>query len=265
MSNYTAEIEEILGFVERKEEMVAMIAPSFLVDFSYPEFVGMLRRLGFGHVVEVGVGAVETNRQLLDLLKLSPGQRYITAPCPTIVRLVKNKYPDLVPFLALVDSPMIATAKIVAEKYPNHRKVYIGPCVAKKLEAKEDHAELEIVVLTYQEIAEIFRIKNIFPQKSDQDYSFDLAASHTRLYPISGGLAQSSGLTKTLTDSEYSVISGPELVEKTLQEFSSQPEIKLLDILYCEGGCISGAGIINQESLDSRREKIITFWHNEQK
>jgi len=260
MRNTTPETKELLNLIDQKSKTVAMIAPSFLVDFSYPEIVGMLKRLGFKYVVEVAVGAIETNRQLLALLKLHPHKKYITTPCPSIVRLIKNKYPHLVPFLTPIESPMIATAKIVAKKYPNYKKVYIGPCFAKKIEAKEDHPELDILVLTYKEIAEVFKMKNISLRKSDQSASFDIVASETRLYPISGGLAQSSNLTKKLTDPEYDVISGPKLAEKAIEEFSSQPDLRILDILFCDGGCINGAGVSSQDSLDRRRQKIITHW-----
>ncbi len=263
MQNLTLETKELLNLIEKKSKIVAMLAPSFPIDFFYYEIVGMLKRLGFKYVAEVSLGAIKTNRQLHALLKLHPHNRYITSPCPSIVRLVKNKYPNLVSFLTPIDSPMIAIAKIVAKKYPNYKKVYIGPCFVKKIEAKEDHPELEILVLTYKELSEVFRIKNISPEKSDKSYSFDLIGLETRLYPISGGLAQSSGLTKKLTDPEYDVISGQKLAEKTLQEFPNKPELKLLDILFCEGGCINGLGVITKDSPDRRRQKIITYWNRE--
>ena len=263
MQNTTLEIKELLNLIEKKSKMVAMLAPSFPVDFSYSEIAGTLKRLGFKYVVEVATGAIKTNQQLHALLKLYPHKRYITNPCPSIVRLVKNKYPHLAPFLTPIDSPMIATAKIVAKKHPSYKKVYIGPCLIKKIEAKEDHPELEILVLTYKEMAEVFKIKNIFPKKSDKSFSFDIAGAETRLYPVSGGLAQSSGLTKELTDPEYDVVSGPKLAEKTLQEFPNKPELKVLDILFCDGGCINGAGVITKDSLDRRRQKIITYWNRE--
>jgi len=251
----------LLNLIEGKSEMAAMVAPSFPVDFSCSEIVGMLKRLGFKHVVEVAAGAIKTNRQLRALLKLHPHKRYIANPCPCIVRLIRNKRHDLIPFLTPIDSPMIATAKIVAKKYPNCKKVYIGPCLVKRIEAKEDHPELEILVLTYKEIAEVLKIKNISPKKSDKSFAFDIIGAETRLYPISGGLAQSSGLTRKLTDPEYDVVSGPKLAEKTLQEFPNKPDLKVLDILYCEGGCINGAGVITKDSLDRRRQKIITYWN----
>ncbi len=218
MKNTTLEIKELLNLLEKKSKLVAMLAPSFLVDFSYPEIVGMLKRLGFKYVVEVSTGAIETNKQLNVLLKRYPEKKYITSPCPSIVRMVKNKYPHIASFLTPIDSPMIAIAKIVAKKYPNYKKVFIGPCFVKKLEAKEDHPELEILVLTYKEIAEMFKMKNISPKKSDKSSSFDIIGPKTRLYPISGGLAQSAGLIKKFTDPEYDVISGSKLAEKTIQE-----------------------------------------------
>jgi len=261
MENVTPEVKKLINLLDKKSKMVAMLAPSFPVDFFYPEIVGMLKRLGFKYVVEIARGAVETNRQLLALLKLHPHRRYITTPCPTIVRLIKNKYPHLIPFLTPIDSPMGATAKLVLKKYPNYKKVYIGPCFAKKIEAAEDYPKLKILVLTYKEMKKIFEIKNISSQKKDNTAFFDIVGPDTRLYPISGGLTQSSGLIKKLTDPEYDVISGTKLVEKTLQEFPNKIELKLLDILNCEGGCINGAGVITKDSLDRRRQKVISFWN----
>jgi two-component system NtrC family sensor kinase len=260
MLNTTPEIKELLDLISKKTEMAAMLAPSFPVDFSYPEIVGMLRRLGFKYVVEVARGAAKTNKQLLALMKLHPDQRYITSPCPTIVRLIKNKYPELVSFLAKIDSPMSATAKIVSKKWPDCKKVFIGPCFAKKLEAKEDHVNLDILVLTYKEIKEVFEIKNISAKKSDKSACLDIIGEDARLYPISGGLAQSSGLTQNLTDAEYDVISGMPLAEKAIQKFPTQINLKLLDILNCDGGCINGPGTTSKDSLDMRRQKIITHW-----
>ena len=74
--NLTPEIKEFLNLLDKKTKMVAMVAPSFPVDFKYPDIVGMLKRLGFKYVAEVAKGAIETNKQLLALMKLHPDKRY---------------------------------------------------------------------------------------------------------------------------------------------------------------------------------------------
>lgn len=261
MENLSSEAKELIKLIESKTKMCAMLAPSFPVVLKYPEIIGMLKRLGFKYVVEVSRGAEETNKQLLALTKLYPHKRYITNPCPTVVRLIRNKYPELVRYLAPIDSPMSATAKLVDKKYSGCKKVFIGPCLVKKLEAKEDRPKLEILSITFKDLQDIFKEKNITTKFRDKLSFFNFIGKKTRLYPISGGLAQSSGVIKKYLDPEYDVISGPQLVEKTLQEFLHKPELKILDILNCDGGCINGPGIISEDSLDRRRQKIINYWN----
>jgi len=237
------------------------LAPSFPIDFSYPEIVGKLRRLGFKYVVEVARGAIETNYQLLELIKKNPQARYITSSCPAIVRLVRNKYPQLKQFLASAYSPMVNTAKLILEKYPNTQPVFIGPCLSKKIEAREDCADLNIVALTFKELKKVFEIKKIGNDSSDSSVDFDIGGRDTRLYAISGGLAQSCGFNKSFTDEEHDVISGLKLVEESLKDFDKNKQMRVLDILYCDGGCIAGQGIANSQlSIKERRQKIISYW-----
>jgi iron only hydrogenase large subunit-like protein len=260
MEELSNEAKELIGMSERGTHMVAMLAPSFPVVFEYPQIIGMLKKIGFKKVVEVARGAEETNKQLLALMKLHPDRKYITNPCPTVVRTIRNKFPKLVDCLAHIDSPMVATAKICAKKWPKYKKVFIGPCMLKKLEAQEDYPDLDILAVTYKDLQEIFEAKKIRARFLDKFGDFDIKAQDTRLYPISGGLAQSSGIIKKLTDPQYDVISGPLLVNKILQEFLEKPELKILDILNCEGGCINGPGIVSSDSMDRRRQKIINYW-----
>jgi iron only hydrogenase large subunit-like protein len=261
MSELSSEARELIELIEGREKICAMLAPSFPVDFNFPEVVGMLKRLGFKYVAEVTKGAIETNKQFLELVKNNPEKRYITNPCPNIVRLIKSNYPDLAQYLTPIDSPMSATAKIVAKKWPKYKKVFIGPCIAKKLEAKEDWPDLDILVLTYAELKQIFELKNIIPGEEDKKANFDIKGTGTRLYPISGGLAQSSCLNEKLSDPEMDVVSGPKIVLKFLEEWPGKTDLKALDILSCDGGCINGPGVCSKAPLPERRQKIINYWN----
>lgn len=254
------EVNAVLKLLGGKAKLVAMLAPSFPIDFSYPQIAAKLKRLGFSKVVEVSRGSEETNKNLLKFLKENPGQRVITSPCPAITRLIRHKYPQLVQHLAPVYSPMIYITQIILQKWPTHRPVFIGPCPVKKLEAQEDHPEYKIVVLTFKELKQIFKIKNFKNEAQDYFAAFDLIGRPTRLYPLSGGLTQSADLINLFTDEEYDVISGHKLIEQVLKDFEKNKKLKVIDILYCEGGCIAGAGIDSQLTLKERRAKIINHW-----
>lgn len=154
---------------------------------------------------------------------------------------------------------MTATAKLVLHKFDGSIPVFIGPCLTKKLEAQE-FSNLKIIAITYKELAELFTILKIEDNTEDLGASFDLLGTHTRLYPISGGLCQSAGINELLTEDEYRMVSGLPNLNQALDEFAQDQSIRLLDILFCDGGCINGPGIISKESLDSRRFKIVKLW-----
>jgi len=255
------EDKTLAELLEKKEKLVAMLAPSFPLSFSYPAIITMLRRLGFTYVVEVAVGAKKTNEELHALLKKDPTARFITSPCPTVVRMIKKTMPQYAKYFTYdVDSPMVATAKIVREKYPGYRPVFIGPCAMKKLEGSEDVPELDILVLTYMELQRIFDATHI-PEEANPDEQFDLSEpGETLMYPLDGGLSFSSGLTKQLSSSEeVKIVSCKENIE-AIKEFDANPKIRLLDILNCPGGCISGPGIKSTLSVEERKKKILEYY-----
>lgn len=58
------------------------------------------------------------------------------------------------PYVSTTGSPMYYTARIAKEKYPESLVVFIGPCVAKRSEARRDEAV--DYVMTFEEINAIF-------------------------------------------------------------------------------------------------------------
>ena len=252
----------LIDLLNKKARLAVILAPSFPIVYEYPQIFTKLKKLGFAYVVEVSVGAKKTNEQVLSLLQRNPKSRIITSPCPSFVRMVRTKYPSLLKYLALsADSPMSATAKLVKERYPDHQPVFIGPCIAKKLESSEDRPELNILVLTYKELDEVFTNFNISVNMPTGNDKFDLEAKDTRIYPMDGGLTLTSGVNRILKDEEFRIVSGWRNVEEALIEFQSNPKIRFMDVLFCEGGCVNGPGIISTLPVVDRKKKIINYFN----
>lgn len=254
------EVNTLIDLLTKKEKLLAMLAPSFPIVYKYPQIITMLKKLGFSYTVEVSAGAKKTNEELLELLKKDSNARYITSPCPTIVRMIHKIMPQFAKYFTHnVDSPMVATAKIAREAYPNYRPVFIGPCVMKKIEAKEDVPELNILVLTYTELSEVFSHFGITEEMNPDD-KFDISApGMTRLYPIDGGLSHSSGLTNQIQEGEIKVVSGAQNDIAAIKEFDTNTKIRLLDILNCPGGCIGGPGIKSDLTTEQRKQKVLEY------
>jgi len=254
-----SEVAEVTDLIQKKTPMVAMVAPSFPVMYA-TDIIGKIRRLGFAKVVEVSAGAVKTNEALREKFHKEPNARFITSPCPSFVRLVRKKYPHLLKYVTLgVDSPMVASAKIVMEKYPGHRVVFIGPCIAKKMEAKEDHPELNIIVLSFMELESLFTKLSVNDEDGDKEDRFDVEEAKTRTYPLDGGLTHSSGIEEELKDDEIQIVSGYKECEEALAAFETNTKVKLLDVLFCEGGCIGGPGIASPLSKAERIARVEAY------
>ena len=255
------EADKLTQLLKEKAKLVAMVAPSFPIVFSYPDIITNLKKLGFSNVVEVAVGAKKTNEELLVLLKNNPQVRYITSPCPTVVRSIRSQLPQYAKYLTPnVDSPMVATAKIVQEHYPGSQPVFVGPCIVKKLEATEDYPDLNILVVTYVELLKVFENLNANPQEAgNPSDKFDLEERSTRIYPVDGGLAHTSGVFDSMSEGEVQIVSGWENCVAAIKNFDANPRIRLLDILFCEGGCIGGPGIVSNLSAEERKQKVLEF------
>lgn len=252
--------DKLINLLNQKAKLTAMLAPSFPIMYDPREIVTRLKSIGFSKVVEVAVGAKETNRQAVEILKNNPSTRFITSPCPSFVRYMRTKHPDLLHFVALeVDSPMTATAKIVRKKWPDHQPVFIGPCLNKKLESSQDHPDLNILVLTYRELDLVFQKLVTNHQSLITDSSFDLTEPSTRIYPIDGGLTDSSGARNILNKEQIRVVSGWKNCETAILEFEQNKNIRLLDVLFCDGGCIMGPGIQSNLTLEERKNKILAY------
>lgn len=236
-----------------KEKCVAMLAPSFIVDFDYPSIISRLKDLGFDKVVEVTFGAKMINRDYhknLDKAK----RFFISTACPGIVETIKLKYPNYVKNLMPVDSPMIAMAKICRKTYPKHKVVFISPCNFKKIEARK--SRYVDYVFDYRELDDLFKKMKI--KKSNEKIFFDkFYNDYTKIYPLAGGLSKTAHLKGVVKENEFEIIDGIAEVEKFLK--NPKKEIRFLDCNFCVGGCIGGPSIVSKDNLGVRKKRVLDY------
>lgn len=245
---------------KKDSKYLCMLAPSFVSMYEYPNIVYRLRALGFEKVVEVTYGAKMTNVNYYKILKDRKDEKtWIASPCPTLVSLIRTKYPHLVENLVPVHSPMGSMALICKKHYPGYKVVFVGPCITKKMEAKE--LGTVDAVLTFNELNELF-VKNNIPEViTDSRYTsaFDkLYNDYTKVYPLSGGLSETMRYDKILKKKDILVTDGMANVIKVLDGFKDgkYKKYKFLDILSCEGGCVNGPSMDYQYPLSERIKRV---------
>ncbi len=201
------------------------------------------------------------------ILKENPDKRYICPNCPTVVKLIEAKYPELKEHLIDVASPMVIMDRIIRQKYgPEWKTLFIGPCLAKKIEAKEHNVDYAITFKELQQIFDYFQENNIKYDEISYDVTEDgtpdfdhFYNDYTKIYPLAGWVADSLNYRGDLAKDQVYVVDGPAEVDKGIQEFKNNPNIRFLDILMCKGWCIGGPGMMSQAPLEEKIKKVYDY------
>jgi signal transduction histidine kinase/iron only hydrogenase large subunit-like protein len=257
-------IDEVRSLLRSGQRVAACLAPSFPAEFAdipYTQLVGMIRALGFDLVVEVSFGADLVAREYRRLVSSCNGHRYISTTCPAIVSYVERYYPDLVDSLSPIVSPMVAMARALRQLHGDDLKVvFIGPCIAKKVEAQSGDVAGEIdSVLMFPELRRICVDNGIFPEgvlSSEFDPPHGAVGG---LFSVSRGILQAAEIQEDLLTGEVIATQGRSHMLEAIKEFGEGDlGAKLLEVLCCEG-CIMGPGVSSDLPLFNRRRHVRTY------
>lgn len=259
--------EHTLALLESGRPVAALLAPSFPAEFPNlqpGQIVGALKNSGFRYVVEVAYGADLVSEAYRDFLKGNPQGSWIASCCPVVNEYVRKYQPKLSPRLIPVVSPMIATAKALRKIYPGEiHCVFIGPCIAKKLEARDPLCPSLIdEVLTFKELNSLFTRKAVSPAHTEPQPFDPPAAGMGRAFPLSGGLLKGARLEADLLDPRVVTIGGQHEVVDVLAAVA-RGEIKpfLVEPLMCHG-CHDGPGMTIKNKRHKRKD-IVRRYVNE--
>lgn len=240
--------------------VIAAVAPAIMGQFGKNTTINQLRtafkKLGFTDMVEVAFFA--------DMLTLKEAVEYdhfvkdeqdfmiTSCCCPMWVGMLKKVYNDLVKYVSPSVSPMIAAGRVLKLLNPNCKVVFVGPCIAKKAEAREKDLLGDIdFVLTFTELRDIFDVFDIQPENLEEDFSSEYASKGGRLYARTGGvsIAVSEAIEK-LFPNKYKFLKTIQadgvkgcksLLDKIKQEDISA---NFVEGMGCVGGCVGGPKVI---------------------
>jgi len=251
-------VRKTIEDLEKRKKIFVMLAPSYVVDFKYPDIVIILRQMGFDKICEVTFGARLINRYYHEIIKRHHDRMFISTTCPVVTMMIKSRYPQYAENLTPIVSPMIATARVVKKYYPKYDILFIAPCPAKREEAKV-YGNLIDNVLTYKELKELVdyaKEKGMIKNKKVSKFFDKFYSKQTEIYPLSGGLTETMHAKNVLHRSQVIIMEGDAELAKLLG--SKLPKgIRFLDILYCHGGCIGGPGVMTKATTKEKCKTVM--------
>ncbi|MFU0828881.1 MAG: Ferredoxin [Lachnoclostridium sp.] len=245
-------IYDPLSILHNYEYTVALPAPSLYGQFNNLEDVNIvltaLKRMGFNDVYEVS-GAAELVSDISRKYVKEHKEKWplISTACPSVVRLIRVRFPNLIEHLLPIKSPMDLAASLAREKAMKETGlpadkigiIFISPCPAKVSAVKTP------LGIEKSEVDGVLAIKEVYPKllpfmkevEKNQDIE-ELAISGKIGISWGGTGGEAGGL---LTDS-YLAADGIENVIRVLEDLEDQKftSLEFIELNACSGGCVGG-------------------------
>lgn len=257
-----SELPDVKDMILRGERVYVSLAPSFVAafpDHDFPAMTAALKKLGFLHVEETAVGADAVTREYERIMREHKMKNIIATCCSSTVLLVEKYFPELIPQLAPVASPMLAHARMLREIYgPRIKVVFIGPCVAKKHEAQFPTSENAVsAVITFDDLAFWFAGENVSFEEKDSE-ARTMKNPLPRFYPVPGGI-----IRNIIPEyrSIYNCVSA-DGIEACMEILHSLADNRIsnyfLELSVCPGSCADGPGMASfQTTRLTSKEHVI--------
>ncbi len=240
---------KLQDLLHQNAPIVASIAPAFVSSFKISNFQIMrqaLKKLGFSDAMETAVGANAVTRKYSSLMDSGKYENLISSACPALCKLIQIYFPESLKYLAPVDSPMLAHAKMIKKENPEAKVVFIGPCIAKKREGEE--SGLIDIVLTFEELNDMFASRgiNLMDIKLEEDETFTeiKSANKAKLYPITRGIIKSFNIQHS--GYEHISVDGYKRCVDVLENIDSLSKV-FLEMNICEYSCVNGPCSLKSE------------------
>jgi iron only hydrogenase large subunit-like protein len=241
-----------------------LIAPSFLGQFEEQVTPGMLRnafrKLGFDGMVEVAIFAdILTLKEALEFdqnITTETDYQLTSCCCPMWIGMIRKVYSDLLPHVPATVSPMIAAGRTVKILHPGATTVFLGPCVAKKSEAKEPNLKGAIDhVLTFQEAKELFELMKVDLTAFD-DSEKENSSRSGRIYARAGGVSEAVKSTVERLNPNRKIVIQTRRADgvvncKTMMNelIAGNTTANFFEGMGCSGGCVGGPKVIVDKEI----------------
>lgn len=234
----------------KKFKVYCIVAPAIASQFTnvkIEQIIEAIKKVGFHEAVEAAIGAdiiaYHESKLLEEELK---HKKFVTSSCcPAFVAYIKTKYPELTDNISPAVSPMIATARLIKYNDPNSKVVFVGPCTAKKDEARKEEYKNDVdFVISFEELQALLDANEIDIEKCEGK-PLNNASYYGRIFARSGGVTEA---IKNVIDTEKLdleikpiICDGIDEIDKTLK-LAKFGKLKgnFIEGMMCKGGCING-------------------------
>ena len=245
-----------LDVLKKYEYTVALPAPALYSQFNNLDDVNIvlnaLLLMGFNDVFEVSAAAEMVSEATREYISSHEEKLpLISTACPSIVRLIRVRFPNLIPHMLPLNPPVEVAASLAVKRalkmtgLPREKIgiVFISPCPSKVTYVKAPLGTEK------SEVDCVLAIKDVYPQllsrmKAVKDDYLEIGTAGK--IGISWG--RSGGEASGLFTENYLAADGIENVIRVLEDLEDQKfnNLRFVELSACPGGCVGG--VLNVEN-----------------
>ena len=248
--------------LEKFKYNIAMPAPTFYSQFSSEISVNKILngfiKIGFDDVFEVARGAEYVSAATRQILAEGKCKKpVISSACPAVLRLIRERFPNLLDNILPLISPMEAAARLAREEAVKKTGLadeeigvfFITPCPAKVTSIKAPLTVEKSSVSGAIAVKDAFA--KIYPliEKIEEEKNLAVSGSEGIFWARSGGECRGTGVE------DYIAVDGIHNVIKVLEEveYGKLNAVEFIEFSACLNGCAGGALCIANSFVATRR------------
>ena len=252
-----SQIFQTIQAIRSDTKVFAAVAPSAVGQFGPGLTSGKLRSafqaLGFADAVEVAIGADMCTLQEAQMFLQEVPEKFpfmATSCCPSWSVMAKKLFPAQADCVSMALTPMVMAGRLIKKEHPGCKVAFIGPCLAKKLEASRRTVRSDVdFVLTFEEVMGMFEARQVDFAALPEGGSMHGASGDGRGFAVPGGVANAVAACVRRIDPEHEVnIARAEGLAECRKMMALAKAGKyngyLLEGMACPGGCAGGTGTV---------------------
>ncbi len=233
-----------------------------------------LKKIGFDEVVDMTDSCVAEFRAIQKYMKDNPGRKpLISTFCPTCIRLIQIKYPELLKNIIPTIPPMELAAREAKKEFSarfgvNKNEIgviYITPCPSKMILISQKEGSFYSDFDGAIAISDIYN--TLYSAINQVRKTRENESEHFQINGFGLNFGYIGGLTSLLEGDNYITVSGIHDVLYILEEIERGKlnDIDLVELHSCIEGCVGGSLVVENIYLAANKMKYIIERFGEKK
>ena len=190
---------------------------------------------------ETAIGTMRVMQEYERLADEDKMTNIFTSACPSSNFLIQKYYPELIKYLAPVDTPIEAHAKMMRKAYGSDiRVVTVGPCIAcHKLAYISYNGDLIDAYINFEELDSWMKEEGVAITQEEDPETYMVSNYRARYFDESGGVFRA-----LKNDIKYNYmlwnIDGSTRIMNTFKDVNDSIKGYFMELTGCQNSCLGG-------------------------